>query len=452
MNGFSQENLVFLISQPRAGSTLTQRILGGHPDIYTVSEPWIMLHPLYALREQGCYMEYSADNSRKALHNFLSLHPQGEEAYFRTLRQMCLNLYGEVLQPSGKRYFLDKTPRYYYIISDLYRTFPDAKYIFLLRNPLAVLCSIFSTFVGQKWWTIQYYQSDLLRAPSLIAQGMLDLQNRSIVLRYEDLLTNPENEIHRVCSFLNVPCDTEIIHYGEQCSEKWQFGDQARIHQEKKPNSQNSDRWQQDLQDPLIWQSVHHYLEFLGKDLLGQLGYAYDDLKDLIETQSPQIETSLPPALEDFFASAHLFLDNSLQPLLGIVESAPQLFQTYLDLGKSLLQKDDIHLGLNYLQKALHLAPFVPEIHDAIGQGLFRLGKLEPNHQLMENAIAAFRRAIELDPTLVGAYESLANAYIQIEQLDNAILILKQALQLNSPQSSITALLKTIAIIEEKRI
>ena len=60
MSDFSQKNLIFLISQPRAGSTLTQRILGSHQDIHTISEPWIMLHPFYALRDKGCQMEYSA--------------------------------------------------------------------------------------------------------------------------------------------------------------------------------------------------------------------------------------------------------------------------------------------------------------------------------------------------------------------------------------------------------
>jgi hypothetical protein len=46
------KNLIFLISQPRAGSTLTQAILGSHRDIYTLSEPWLMLHPIYALRPE----------------------------------------------------------------------------------------------------------------------------------------------------------------------------------------------------------------------------------------------------------------------------------------------------------------------------------------------------------------------------------------------------------------
>jgi hypothetical protein len=37
------------------------------------------------------------------------------------------------------RYFLDKTPRYHYVVDDLFRVFPEAKTIFLWRNPLAIV-------------------------------------------------------------------------------------------------------------------------------------------------------------------------------------------------------------------------------------------------------------------------------------------------------------------------
>lgn len=57
---------MFLISQPRAGSTLLQRILGSHPDIHTVSEPWLMLQPLYALRPDGYRAEYNEHLARNA--------------------------------------------------------------------------------------------------------------------------------------------------------------------------------------------------------------------------------------------------------------------------------------------------------------------------------------------------------------------------------------------------
>lgn len=435
MSNFSQKNLIFLISQPRAGSTLTQRILGSHQDIYTISEPWIMLHPLYALRSKGYQMEYSAVNSQKALNNFLGLHPQGEEAYFQSVNKMCLNLYEGVIKASGKKYFLDKTPRYYYILPELYRTFPSAKYIFLLRNPLAVLCSIFNTFIQEHWWRIQYYQGDLFKAPSLIAQGMVELQKKSIVISYENLLVNPNQEITKVCNFLNIPFDEKILNYGEGCSQQWQFGDQAQIYQEKTPNSQQGDRWKKDLDNPIIWQCVSNYLEFLGKDLLNSLGYSYEEFKNILSDYSYQTKIVLPPALEDFFTGANLFKDQALQPYLEAVELNPQLFHPYLDLGKALLEKKDFKKALNYLQTALKLAPYVPEIHFLIGENLLGLGKVD-------QAITYYQKAIELDSKFVQNYD----------KIESTIIALKQVLQVNPNHQAIANLLDTIKTRGRKKL
>ncbi|BBD57025.1 sulfotransferase [Planktothrix agardhii CCAP 1459/11A] len=425
MTAFCQSNLIFLISQPRAGSTLTQRILGTHREIYTVSEPWIMLHPLYAMRRDGYQAEYSIQNSQRALDNFLNLHPEGEDAYFQAVRQMNLPLYQGLLQTSGKRYFLDKTPRYYYILPELYRTFPEAKYILLLRNPLAILCSIFNTFIQDNWWRTQYYHGDLLKAPSLIAQGLIDLQNKSLVLQYEKLLVNPEIEIERVCNFLNVPFDAEIISYGDYNSEKWQFGDRSLIDQENKPMNQNCDRWQENLQNPIIWQSANNYLEFIGKDLLTDLGYSYTKLKEILEKQKPKTQVILPPALQDFFASASMFLDKSLQPVQGVIGLTAQLFDSYLSLGKVLLQENQVDPALKYLEIALQMAPFVPETHCLIGEALLRIGKLD-------RAITYYQKAVQL------------GAKIHQNQLQSSKIALQQALQLNPTHQAIAELLAII--------
>src|SRR5262249_40497787 len=145
------ENLIFAISQPRAGSTLLQRILAAHPSIFATAEPWLMLHPLYALRAQGHTADYNAEWARAALKDFCDNLEGGEQAYLEALRGMGVSLYNQALQRSGRPCFLDKTPRYYQICPELRRTFPEAKFILLLRNPLAVLSSILTSWIHEDW-------------------------------------------------------------------------------------------------------------------------------------------------------------------------------------------------------------------------------------------------------------------------------------------------------------
>ena len=160
------ENLIFLISQPRAGSSLLQLILSGHKDIATTSEPWIALHPVYALRDKGIRAEYDSILARKTLKDFLEQSGINESYYKSQIASLLLALYKHPLERQGARYFLDKTPRYYNIIPELKELFPKARFIILFRNPLAVLNSILETWVKDDWIRLNTrYRNDLLVAP-----------------------------------------------------------------------------------------------------------------------------------------------------------------------------------------------------------------------------------------------------------------------------------------------
>lgn len=281
-------SLVFLISQPRAGSTLLQRILGCHPDIYTLSEPWLMLHPLFALKDgEGLSTEYDAEVARKATKDFLTHIPSGEQEYVEGVRHMYGALYRKALDKSGKRFFLDKTPRYYFIIPELYRTFPEAHFIILIRNPLAVLCSIVSTFVRGKWHRFPKYRYDIIRAPALLLEGIETLRSHGLAVCYEKLVENPENEVAKVCHWLDIKFVRSIIHYGQAGLTRWPLGDQKTVYQHFAPDSNSASNWLLALNDPQIWRLVDNYLELLGKDTLYRMGYTYEELRAVLEVRRP---------------------------------------------------------------------------------------------------------------------------------------------------------------------
>jgi len=305
--GLKGENLIFIISQPRAGSTLLQRILGSHPDVHTVSEPWLMLHPLCALRSDVYQAAYDAQFARSAVEGFLQTLPGGEDEYVEGLRRMYAYLYGRALTSSDKRYFLDKTPRYYFVIPELYRTFPNAHYIILLRNPLAVLCSALETWVKEDWFRLYRLKHDLIEAPRLLLEGIEVLGNRGVIVHYEQLVKDPEGEVRPICDRLGVDFVPDMIEYARHNLPRWCLGDQKGVYQHTRPALQDTEKWKRSLDHPQVWRLADEYLHALGRNTVERMGYSGQELRDVLEARRPR--------------RSHLWFTFSLVRLLGRPET-----------------------------------------------------------------------------------------------------------------------------------
>lgn len=285
--GANGEGLIFLVSQPRAGSTLLQRILGSHPKIHTVGEPWLLLPSLYALHPENGDIGYDMGKASQALQLFLASFSEGERTYLESLRKMYIHLYQYALKDSGKSRFLDKTPRYYTFLPEICQTFPQARFIVLLRNPLAVLNSIIRAWTKWSLLSLYHYRRDLLDAPGLLLQGMESLTPQPIVVRYEALVETAEATIRHLCDELGLDFTPDMVNYGRQPTPKWEMGDQYGVYQHQRPVPDSVNRWTEHLTDPQLWRISQDYLEYLGQETVDRLGYDYVRLSQTLAAHRP---------------------------------------------------------------------------------------------------------------------------------------------------------------------
>ncbi len=275
-------NLIFIISQPRSGSTLLQRILGAHEQVYTVSEPWLMLQPLFALKEKGMQAKYEWELGRNALQDLLQTVPEKEALYYDAVGAMGETIYNRLLGQSGKKIFLDKTPRYYLIIPELKRTFPKAKFVFILRNPLSVLSSVLvSWYRGNNIPLLKQNANymDLTEAPHLILDGIRLLGQDASVIHYEDLVTDPETEIRRLCQQIHLPFQKSMIEYGKSEKLMGRYGDQEQINRFTKPVKSSLEKWVTHLTSgPELITFATDYLNTLGEQTVTNMGYSFSEL------------------------------------------------------------------------------------------------------------------------------------------------------------------------------
>jgi hypothetical protein len=289
----SGENLLFIISQPRSGSTLLQHILASHSEIHTMPEPWLMLHLVYGRRSSGIEAEYNAHYAFLAVEDFLKKITNGEAVYLEALRNMALNLYFEALKSSNKKYFLDKTPRYYLIIPELYKIFPNAKFIFIRRNPLAVFSSIAETNFSGNWNGLfkQDRIHDVLTAPKLILEGIETLGNKAVSIKYEDLVSEPEKTIKFLCDQIGIQFDPEMLTYGKSVKlENTTFIDPKSIYKHEKPVTNYVNGWLERLDTGWKIKLAQSYLKALGEETIIQWGYPYEKLINQLEERRKKLK------------------------------------------------------------------------------------------------------------------------------------------------------------------
>lgn len=287
MIGDRGRGLIFILSQPRAGSTLLQRMLGAHPDIHTVQEPAIALYPLYGLRSKDHQLEYPLVIAQFFQNAFLETLPGGEEVYVEGLRLMLTHMYEAALKTGTGKYFLDKTPRYYSIIPELYRVFPEAHFILLFRNPLAVLTSILTTWVRGEWLGIANAKSDLVDAPPDLLSGRALLGEGAIEIHFETLVTRPEEVMRRICRHLGVTYLPGMISYGQSELPRWDNADQKSVYLYDQPDPTRADRWASELSHPQIWRLSRDYLNLLGPDTIKSMDYDFRALNSVIAETRP---------------------------------------------------------------------------------------------------------------------------------------------------------------------
>lgn len=276
------ENLIFIISQPRSGSTLLQRILAGHPDIQTSAETWMMLHPVYGLREEGIQSEFNSVWAREAVNEFLGNYTDGSEVYDNAIRAWAKVIYDNVLQKAGGKIFIDKTPRYALIIPELYRLFPRAKFIFLLRNPMAVLASELSSHVKGNWRMLAVFRSDLLEAPQKIIDGIKLLGDNAIVVRYEEFVQKPDEQTRLLCDQLGIVFQAGMVDYGETPEIEGFMQDREGVKKHSRPTGDSITKWQRMLTDPQELHFAQEYLLYLGQELTEALGYPFEEMLDML--------------------------------------------------------------------------------------------------------------------------------------------------------------------------
>jgi hypothetical protein len=241
-------SLIFVISPPRAGSTLLQRMMGAHPEVFTHPEP----HLITPIAHLGVYYgidkaPYDHINAAQATKSFIEGLPGGEQDYLDALRAYTDTLYGRMLSTSEASFFLDKTPANALVLPFLQRVYPDAKYVVLTRHPLAVFSSYANSFFNGDWEGAHAFNPILERYVPAIASFLRERPVPLLHVAYEDLVTDPEPQLERIFAYLGLEHSPDAVDYGRAAPMKKGMGDPITVDAHDRPVSDNIDKWATEL-------------------------------------------------------------------------------------------------------------------------------------------------------------------------------------------------------------
>ncbi|WP_155613654.1 sulfotransferase family protein [Paenibacillus peoriae] len=272
--------LVFLLSVPRSGSSLLTAILQNHSRLFATQEMWFLLS-LYDL-PQSHVRPYGGTGILRQF--FKGMVPS--DVLEQASRSYALEIYNGLLQGTTADMLIDKSPRYYTVLEFIDRLFPDARRLWLIRNPLAIVASFkkvnqlrngrFQLLeeLGSPHFNMK--MTDITVGLFRYAHYFATPHPLAYPLRYEQLVSNPTMEIEKLCSFLGIKYEPGMEKYGDfadtpKSSLFYSMGaGDPFVGEHEQAHQDSVHSWQHLLSKT----EIELYCRSIGSRMFRQLGYA----------------------------------------------------------------------------------------------------------------------------------------------------------------------------------
>lgn len=242
------EKPVFIVGTGRSGSTVLGVLMSMHRDVGFLNEPKALWHAVCP--DGDVFGQYPSDGSPR--------YSLGEADATQDVRRRARRLFGAYLKATSSRRVVDKYPELIFRVPFVRGIFPDARFVFLVRDGRDTCRSIESwserksvTDAGEvhDWWGADNLKWRLMLEQLVPKEedlaGSIDeircfdrhvdlaavewvitmregLRNAGRypgsfhTIRYESLVANPRKELSKLMDFCELPQDKTFLSFAEQ--------------------------------------------------------------------------------------------------------------------------------------------------------------------------------------------------------------------------------------------
>ncbi len=233
---------IFVTGASRSGTTMMSRVLGNHSKILALNELHYFGDLVDPYKEGGIL---GAEDSIGLAANLIARQEKGiwgdgpeelereiaETIIGKTLANTItgMDIYEKVVMyfahESKKEGACEQTPRNIFYAKQLLDYYPSARVVHMLRDPRAVIASQKNRWrlrklsgkhvpiseVIRTWFNYHPFTMCRLWSRATEAANALENHPRFMVLKFEDLVSDPSHHVSRVCHFLGVDFEESML-------------------------------------------------------------------------------------------------------------------------------------------------------------------------------------------------------------------------------------------------
>lgn len=199
--GHDEAGAIFIVGMPRSGTTLTERMLVQSGEVAAAGEPKDFGNLLASAAHKVRGIEPALTPTQATLRiDFAAL---GRD-YMRRMREIV----------DGSRWFVDKQPVNYRYCGAIATALPKARIIHLVRDPLDACYAVFKTLFFNAY-DFSYELDELAEYYIAYHRTMRHwhdvMPGRILDVRYEDLVTDAENQTRRIYDWCGLEWSPEVM-------------------------------------------------------------------------------------------------------------------------------------------------------------------------------------------------------------------------------------------------
>ena len=193
---------IFIVGSMRSGSTLFRLVLDAHPRI-SISEETGFMGALTATKQIPHWFRGRDWYTRIGW---------SEAEVDSRLREFYAGMFERHARHQGKERWGEKTPFHSWHIPAMASVFPDAVFAAIVRHPGAVVNSLVRKFHYQMDDAAAYWDAT---NKEILRRGLELGDDRFALLRYEDLVSDPEPTLRELVDWLGEPWSDDLLRHND---------------------------------------------------------------------------------------------------------------------------------------------------------------------------------------------------------------------------------------------